>query len=133
MLIDRAHADPELSDLSPIQIEALDYLEEVANEPDQSIRLTQEPGDILILNNWTTLHRRTAFEDHGNPEERRRLFRIWLSMPNSRPIDPRFEANFGATGPVSCAAGFGRVADVDLAGQYQDDSQQDPDDAMELR
>ena len=109
VLIDRAHADPELSDLSPIQIEALDYLEEVANEPDQSIRLTQEPGDILILNNWTTLHRRTAFEDHGNPEDRRRLFRIWLSMPNSRPIDPRFQANFGATGAGELRGGFRTV------------------------
>jgi len=106
VLIDRAHADPELPDLSPTQIEALDFLEEVANEPGQSVRFLQEPGDILLLNNWTTLHRRTAFEDYGNPEDRRRLFRIWLSMPNSRPIDPRFEANFGATGAGELRGGF---------------------------
>ena len=106
VLIDRANADPELPDLSPPQIEALDFLEEVANEPGQSVRILQEPGDILLLNNWTTLHRRTAFEDHENPEDRRRLFRIWLSMPNSRPIDPRFEANFGATGAGELRGGF---------------------------
>ena len=106
VLIDRAHADPELPDLSPTQVEALDFLEEVANEPGQSVRFLQEPGDILLLNNWTILHRRTAFEDHENPEDRRRLFRIWLSMPNSRPIDPRFEANFGATGAGELRGGF---------------------------
>ena len=109
VLIDRAHADPELPDLSPTQIEALDFLEEVANEPRLSVRFLQEPGDILLLNNWTTLHRRTAFEDHENPEDRRRLFRIWLSMPNSRPIDPRFEANFGATGAGELRGGFRAV------------------------
>ncbi|HCR29496.1 MAG TPA: hypothetical protein DIV79_05715 [Opitutae bacterium] len=106
VLIDRAHADPELPDLSPKQIEALDFLEGVANEPGQSIRFLQQPGDILLLNNWTTLHRRTAFEDYDNREERRRLFRIWLSMPNSRPIDSRFEANFGATGAGELRGGF---------------------------
>ena len=106
VLIDRANADPELPDLSPPQIEALDFLEEVANEPGQSVRILQEPGDILLLNNWTTLHRRTAFQDHENPEDRRRLFRIWLSMPNSRPIDPRFEGNFGATGAGELRGGF---------------------------
>ena len=92
--------------LSSKQIEALDFLEEVANEPVQSVRFRQEPGDILLLNNWITLHRRSAFEDHEDPEERRRLFRIWLSMPNSRPIDPNFEANFGATGAGELRGGF---------------------------
>ena len=106
VLINRAHADPELPDLSSKQIEALDFLEEVANEPVQSGRFRQEPGDILLLNNWITLHRRSAFEDHEDPEERRRLFRIWLSMPNSRPIDPNFEANFGATGAGELRGGF---------------------------
>jgi len=106
VLIDRAHADPELPDLTPQQIEAMDFLEVVAGEPGQSCRFMQERGDILILNNWVTLHRRTAFEDGENPEEKRRIFRTWLSMPNSRPIDERFEANFGATGAGKVRGGF---------------------------
>ena len=28
---------------------------------------------------------------------KRHLLRIWLSMPNSRPIDQSFEDNFGST------------------------------------
>ncbi|QXD32008.1 TauD/TfdA family dioxygenase [Candidatus Pelagisphaera phototrophica] len=106
VLIDRAHADPELPDLTPQQIEAIDFLEVVAGEPGQSCRFMQERGDILILNNWVTLHRRTAFEDGESPEEKRRIFRTWLSMPNSRPIDERFEANFGATGAGKVRGGF---------------------------
>jgi alpha-ketoglutarate-dependent taurine dioxygenase len=106
VLIDRAHADPELPDLTPQQIEAMDFLEAVAGESGQSCCFTQERGDILLLNNWVTLHRRTAFEDGENPEEKRRIFRTWLSMPNSRPIDKRFEANFGATGAGEVRGGF---------------------------
>jgi len=106
VLIDRAHADPDLPNLTPKQIEAMDFLEEVAGEEGQSCRFMQERGDILLLNNWVTLHRRSAFEDFEDPEEKRRIFRVWLSMPNSRPIDKRFEANFGATGAGEVRGGF---------------------------
>ncbi|MEC5126034.1 TauD/TfdA family dioxygenase [Verrucomicrobiales bacterium BCK34] len=106
VLIDRAHADPELPDLSPEQIEAMDFLEAVADEPGQAFHFRQEPGDILLLNNWITLHRRSSFEDHDAEEEKRCLFRIWLSMPNSRPIDHLFEANFGSTKAGAVRGGF---------------------------
>ena len=106
VLIDRAHADPDLPDLTSKQIEAMDFLEEVAGEEGQSCRFSQERGDILLLNNWVTLHRRSAFEDFEDPEEKRRIFRVWLSMPNSRPIDTRFEVNFGATGAGQVRGGF---------------------------
>lgn len=109
VLIDRAHADPDLPDLTPEQIEAMDFLEEVAGETGQAYHFRQEPGDILLLNNWVTLHRRSAFEDFEDPAEKRCLFRTWLAMPNSRPLDPRFEANFGATGAGEVRGGF-RVA-----------------------
>jgi len=106
VLINRAHADPELPDLTEEQIEAMDFLESVAEEPGMSHRFRQEPGDVLLLNNWVTLHRRSAFVDHDDPSEKRRLFRAWLSMPNSRPLDPRFEANFGAVGAGEVRGGF---------------------------
>lgn len=96
VLIDRAAADPELPDLTEVQKEALDFLEEIAGDGGNSIRFRQQPGDILLLNNWVTLHRRSAFVDFDEPEQRRCLFRIWLSVPNSRPLSPVFEANYGA-------------------------------------
>ena len=106
VLINRAHADPALPNLSAKQIEAMNFLEAVAEERELAYHFRQEPGDVLLLNNWVTLHRRSAFEDHDDPSKKRCLFRIWLSMPNSRPLDPRFKANFGATGAGQVRGGF---------------------------
>lgn len=106
VLIDRAHADPDLPNLTDTQVEAMNLLEEVAAEPGNAAFLHQQPGDVLLLNNWVTLHRRSAFVDHDDPAEKRCLFRIWLSMPDSRPLDPRFAANFGATEAGAIRGGF---------------------------
>ena len=97
VLIERAHANPDLPEMTDRQREALDFLESVAAEPEMHVTFRQEPGDILFLNNWVTLHRRTAFEDYEEPERRRHILRVWLSMPNSRPLDPMFAGNYGAT------------------------------------
>lgn len=95
VLIERAHQDPTLPDLSPRQKEALDFLESLAGQPERSIQFRQEPGDLLFLNNWVTLHRRQAFEDHSDPALRRHILRMWLAVPNSRPLDPLFRDNYG--------------------------------------
>jgi hypothetical protein len=70
------------------------------------VTFRQVEGDILLLNNWVTLHRRSAFEDHQELERRRHLLRIWLSVPNSRPLDPAFEANYGATAAGAIRGGM---------------------------
>ena len=97
VLIERAYASDDTPQMTDVQREALDFLESVAERPDLHVRFFQERGDIVLLNNWTTLHRRSEFEDHADPELKRHLLRVWLSVPNSRPIDPLFKANFGAT------------------------------------
>jgi hypothetical protein len=96
VLIERAAADERLPDLTPQQTEALDLVESIAGDPGMFLRFRQEPGDLLYLNNWVVLHRRTAFVDHQEPERRRHILRLWLSMPNSRPLDPLFADNYGA-------------------------------------
>lgn len=97
VLIERAHSNPDLPDLSVSQREALDCLESIAAEPQMHYTFRQQAGDLLFLNNWVTLHRRTEFEDFENLEQRRHVLRAWLSMPNSRPIDPLFAGNYGDT------------------------------------
>ncbi len=106
VLIDRADADPDLPNLSDMQRQALDYLEETAELPGMQLEFRQQPGDILLLNNWTILHRRSAFVDHNDPDMRRHLLRIWLSVPNSRPLDPMFKDNFGDTRAGAIRGGF---------------------------
>ncbi|MBP85519.1 MAG: hypothetical protein CMJ64_02195 [Planctomycetaceae bacterium] len=40
---------------------------------------------------------RSEFVDHDDPALKRLLLHIWLSVPNSRPLDPRFAGSYGAT------------------------------------
>ena len=96
VLIDRAYQDPQVPAASEQQIEALNFIDEVAARPEMHVEFRQEAGDILLLNNWITYHRREAFVDHEDISLRRHLLRIWLSVPNSRPLDPRFADNYGA-------------------------------------
>ena len=37
-------------------------------------------GDVQLLNNHQIVHSRTAFVDHDEPERRRHLLRLWLSL-----------------------------------------------------
>lgn len=109
VLIDRAYSSGEVPPMTASQKEALDVLDELANEPDLHFTFSQEAGDILLLNNWVTYHRRTEFEDHESIEKKRHLFRVWLSMPNSRAIDPMFKGNYGATAAGAIRGGMRAV------------------------
>jgi hypothetical protein len=106
VLIDRADRAPDAPTLTGPQRAALDLLETVAEDPALHVQCRLEPGDILLLNNWTTFHRRSAFTDAPGPADRRHLLRIWLSVPNSRPIAPCFRDHFGATGAGAVRGGM---------------------------
>lgn len=109
VLIERAHDHPDLPGLTPRQIEALDLVESVAAADTNRARFRQEPGDLIWLNNWLVLHKRQAFTDCPEPERRRHILRAWLSMPNSRPIDPLFEDNYGAVEAGAIRGGMQRA------------------------
>lgn len=106
VLIDRAYELAELPDMTPKQKEALDFLDEVCAEPDLNHCFRQEPGDLLFINNFVNFHSRAAFEDHEDPEKKRRLLRLWLSVPNSRPLPPAFAGSFGRTGAGEIRGGI---------------------------
>ena len=96
VLIDRAYADNDLTPMSEKQLEALNYVDDVAARPEMHVEFRQNSGDIVLLNNWITYHRRTEFCDSEDPAKRRHLLRIWLATPNSRALDEMFRANYGA-------------------------------------
>lgn len=106
VLIERAYASPDTPEMSPLQREALDAVQEIAESPQFHVTFRQEPGEMLFLNNFVTLHRRTAFTDYSEPERKRHLLRIWLAAPNSRPLDPRFAANYGSTAAGAIRGGM---------------------------
>lgn len=87
--IDQAQQFPEVPRLSPRQRAALDALEaEIQNEK-WHLSVQYAPGDVMFINNFVCFHARTAFtDDERDARNRRHLLRIWLSMPNSRPLSP---------------------------------------------
>lgn len=64
--------------LSPQDVEALDYMESVMNREELQASFDMRRGDMQFVNNNFILHSRTAFEDHPEPELRRRFVRLWL-------------------------------------------------------
>jgi hypothetical protein len=80
--------------LSSLEEEALAYIDERAMESDLRFEFMLEPGDILMMNNYTVLHARTAFEDWETPERQRLLLRLWLNLYSGRPLADNFTGRF---------------------------------------
>ena len=87
--IDLAQRFENVPRLSPKQIEALHLMDQVCDE--LALEFDLHPGDILIANNYDMLHARSEFSDsHG--EEGRHMLRLWMTIPNGRPLPPIFES-----------------------------------------
>ncbi len=71
---------------SPTFEEAVQYLRALSVREDLALSFLLEPGEILLLHNFTHLHSRTAFENY--PERKRLLLRLWLTPPHGRPCHP---------------------------------------------
>jgi hypothetical protein len=92
--VEAAQRVKDVPRLTAAQDEALDLLAEVAEE--LAFEMELEPGDIQLLNNHVIYHARTAFEDDPAAGHDRLLFRLWLSMPNSRSLPEGFEVLWGS-------------------------------------
>lgn len=110
--IQSAQRFPEVPRLTDKQIEALDLFDAIAKEEGMELAFQMEPGDIQLLNNYSVLHARTDFEDFPEPERRRHLLRLWLSVPNSRELPPCFEKRFGTCRSGAVRGGIPPSADV---------------------
>ena len=80
------------------EAKALEYVSEVASQPDLSYELTLQAGDIQFVNNHAVLHSRSNFLDTNDPAKRRKLFRLWLNPHLQRPLHPEFADRYN-TGP----------------------------------
>ena len=104
--INNAQRFPEVPRLTPEQIAALDLLDQVANDESLHVTYDFKPGDIQLLNNHICLHARTAFEDYPEHDRRRHLLRMWLSVPNSRPLSPALGTIYQDQRPGAVRGGF---------------------------
>ncbi|MYG53765.1 MAG: TauD/TfdA family dioxygenase [Rhodospirillaceae bacterium] len=99
----RHHDAPPLTGL---QSEALAAIDRLAGDPAFCLDMMLEPGDMVFLNSHTTYHARTEFEDHPEPARKRHLLRLWLSVPNSRPLPEGWSAVYRDRRPGAVRGGF---------------------------
>ena len=62
------------------ELEAFEVFKTTAARDGLLYRTMLEPGDLLILNNRTVMHGRTAFEDFDEVDRKRLMLRLWLKM-----------------------------------------------------
>ncbi len=82
--------------LSPAHIEALDLFDALANDPALHLRMRLQPGDMQFVYNHAQLHDRTGFADWPDPERRRHLLRLWLSLEGDRALPACFRQRYGS-------------------------------------
>ncbi|MBT7612220.1 MAG: TauD/TfdA family dioxygenase [Rhodospirillaceae bacterium] len=94
--IEAAQTRPDTPGHTPLQIEALDRVDGLAES--DAIRLDMEfrPGDMQLLHNHQILHARTSYEDWPEPERKRHLLRLWLSAHDGRELPHWFAERYGS-------------------------------------
>jgi hypothetical protein len=100
--IESAVRGPQVPALRADQVEALDAFDALANSPELVLDMAFQPGDMQFLDNYKILHARTDYVDWPEPERRRDLLRLWLTV--RRPLD--LPADFTQGGITNRDAAF---------------------------
>jgi len=112
--LNSAQAIDGVPPLASIQCKALDCLDEILRRDEVMYSMYLQPGDMQILNNHVTLHSRTEFEDHEDPDLKRCLFRLWIAPPDSVTLPSSWQPAFRSIAPGSVRGG--------IIGQAYDDT-----------
>jgi len=105
--------------LTERQRKALDVIHELASDPETYLEMTFQEGDLQIVSNHVIYHARTEFQDHDDPDLKRHLFRMWLAIPNSRPLPRAFAQAYGNPEPGTLRGGYMGWDFPDTVGKYQ--------------
>lgn len=89
----------EVPRLTEKQRETLDFLDAVAQRQELHLAMDLQIGDIQWVNNYVVLHGRTAYEDYDDLAQKRHMLRLWLSVPDARPLPEAFNAMYGSLEP----------------------------------
>lgn len=90
ILASQRHAEaPRLTDT---QRDALTELVRMADDPENHVMMTLEPGDMQFINNYHVMHGRTAYTDDRSGGHVRHLKRLWLET-TVLPSRPPYFAN----------------------------------------
>lgn len=94
--IESAQRFAEAPRLTDQHMAALDLFDTCCNDPEIHLTMQLEKGDMQFVYNHAMLHDRTGFEDWPEPDRRRHLLRLWLSVPGDRPLPPVFATRYGS-------------------------------------
>jgi len=92
--IEKAQRMEGIPKLTAGQIEALDVLDSLTQDPKLYLDMDFQLGDIQLLCNHTVFHSRTVFEDWPEMEKRRHLLRLWLACPDGPKLPPEMMINY---------------------------------------
>ncbi|MBI5090581.1 MAG: TauD/TfdA family dioxygenase [Actinobacteria bacterium] len=93
-----AQRHPDVPRLTDEQLEAMEMLESIANDPAFHLEMDFQPGDVQWLNNGCILHAREAYEDDDDRARRRHLLRLWLAAHDFASVEPELRTGIRATG-----------------------------------
>jgi hypothetical protein len=103
-------------ELTPHERATLDLVNALAMREDLRFDFSMEPGDIQFINDHTTIHSRTEFVDYDEPSRKRLLLRLWLKVPNGRPLAPRIaDRGYGPGAARNGVPQFREAANLDNA------------------
>ena len=95
--IDSAQRFADAMRLTPNHVNALNLFDELSNEPELKLSMMLKPGDLKLIHNHSVLHDRMGFEDWPEADRKRHLLRLWLSVPDDRPLPDCYAERFGTT------------------------------------
>lgn len=92
--------------LDPMHRHALERFDSLLSRPDLAYSMWLEPGDLQIINSHTTVHSRTEFVDHDEPERKRLLYRLWLAPADSIELPESWRDLFRSIEPGTVRGGI---------------------------
>lgn len=71
---------PDIGPLPEPKLSLLDRYDAIGASPDVHLDMWLAPGDMQFISNHTIVHARTEYEDDPDPDRKRHLLRLWLSL-----------------------------------------------------
>ncbi|MFB6784266.1 TauD/TfdA family dioxygenase [Streptomyces sp. NPDC056352] len=109
--LESAQRFPDVSRLERTDMELFDLIDELSVSPEFRLDVGFEVGDLLLLNNHAVLHSRTEYEDFDEPEQKRHMLRLWLTLQQGRELPPDF---WGDMHSSHCGPGRGGITPRDM-------------------